>query len=177
DNSGFRIIDLAVARQSPLEFTVVWVDNHGPFAREWWWYYNVTGPQILELQKKHGAHVLDVEVMTIKPDAKFAVVLVKDPGSNADYGWTAGSIPSTKMDSYLKSLLNDGKRLIAFNPNPQLPDYTTSVEAPNRSPGYAWWVYVNSTPEFIGQKLQENSARIVDIEHQPGGKFSAVMIK
>src|SRR5262249_22656721 len=99
DNSGFRIIDLAVARQSPLEFTVVWVDNHGPFAREWWWYYNVTGPQILELQKKHGAHVLDVEVMTIKPDAKFAVVLVKDPGSNADYGWTAGPIPGPKSDS------------------------------------------------------------------------------
>lgn len=177
DNSGFRIIDLEVAHQSPLEFTVAWVKNDGPFARAWWWYYNISGLEVGKLAEQHGAHVLDLEVLTLKDGGKFAVVLVKDPGPATKWNWTAGSVGLPKVGPYLKSLVDDGKRLIAFDPNSQLPDYTTTVEAPNANPGVGWWLYINVDPAFITSKINEHGARLVDIERQSGSKFSVLMIK
>jgi hypothetical protein len=178
EHSGFRIIDLEVARTSPLEFSVVWVDNKGPFARSWWWYYNISGPDVEKYRKQHGAHILDLELMGVKPDARFAVVYVKDPGDNAAFNWTAGSVEMNQMGPYVTSLANGGKRLLDFDPNPHLGHYTTSVEAPNTGAGgVAWWTYINATPQFIAGKINEHGARLVDLERQPGTRFSVIMVK
>jgi hypothetical protein len=178
DHSGFRIIDLEVARRSPLEFSVVWVKNDGPFARSWWWYYNISGPDVDKSRKKHDAHILDLELMTLKPDARFAVVYVKDPGNNAAWNWTAGCVEMNKMGEYVKSLADSGKRLVDFDPNPDLAYYMTTVEAPNVGLGaVAWWTYINVAPDFIASKINEHGARLVDIERQPGTRFSIILIK
>ena len=176
-NSGFRIIDLEIAQPSPLEFSVVWAKNDGPLNRAWWWYYNISGPDVDKYRKEHDAHILDIEVMSLKPDARFAVVYVKDPGQNSSFNWTAGSIEMSGLNAYVSSLPPLGMRLIDFDPNPHLAYYTTTVEAPNTNPAIGWWLYVNATESFISSKIKEHGARLVDIERHPGGRFSVIMIK
>ena len=38
-----------------------------------------------------------------------------------------------------------------------------------------WWVYINQTPTEIGQKINQNEARLIDIWQQPDGDFGVVM--
>src|SRR5437762_2404491 len=39
----------------------------------------------------------------------------------------------------------------------------------------AWWYYFNVGPSFVSQKIRDNNARLVDIDHQANGNFSVVM--
>ena len=117
--------------------------------------------------------------MALKPDARFAVVYVKDPGNNAAWNWTAGSIEMNKMGGYVEIAGGDRQRGSLTSIPIRIWAYdTTTVEAPNSGAGaVAWWTYLNVDPGFIATKLKEHGARLVDIERQPQTRFSVIMIK
>lgn len=178
-DKGFRLIDLEVAQTSPLQFSAVFVKNEGVYGKAWWWYTSLSGPEVDQKLKEHNARLLDIEVVSLKPDARFAVVLVSNEGNQAKTSnWTAGSVELNALGTYTAGLLKAGLRLIDFDPNRHLAGYTTTVELQNTGAGAtAWWYYVNVTPEFITSKLKEHQARLTDIERHPGGQVSAIMVK
>lgn len=178
DNSGFRIIDLEVARESPLEFSVVWVKNDGPFRRSWWWYPNISGTEVDKFAQQNDAHLLDIEVVSLKQGGRFAAVYVKDPEPSKGWNWTAGSISMNGVGTYLKSVAAAKKRLIHLDPNANLPDYTTSIEAPNTGPAATkWWVVPTGNENYIASAIKDHNARLVHIERQPGNKFCVILVR
>jgi len=117
--------------------------------------------------------------VSLKPDARFAVVLVSNEGNQAKTSnWTAGLAELNALGTHTAGVLKAGRRLIDFDPNPHLGGYITTVELQNTGAGAtAWWFYANVAPEFIASKLKEHQARLTDIEQHPNGRFSVIMVK
>ena len=175
--NGARITDIEV-ETSPFRFTVVLVKNEGPYKQRWWWYYDLAGPRVDRSLAEERARIVDIELVAVRPDARFAVVLVENGGEQAKVSnWTAGSVDAADDGAYLANLSQSGMRLIDFDPNDQLGGYTTSVEIANEgNDAVAWWWYPDVPPDVITAKLQDNNARLVDIEWKPAGRFSALMV-
>ena len=177
--NGARITDIEVEGASPPRFTVVLVKNEGAYSRRWWWYYDLTGQRVDRSLAEERARIADIELIAVRPDARFAVVLVENSGEQATVSnWTAGSVDATDAGGYLAHLSQSGMRLVDFDPNERLGGYTTSVEIANEgAEAVAWWWYPDASPDVITSKLRDNNARLVDIEWKETGRFSALMVE
>lgn len=179
NQNGARITDIElVPGASSLLFTAVLVKNAGPYAAGWWWFYDQSGEQVRQNVTQNHARIADIELMGVRPDARFAVVLVDNSGSRAvPSNWTAGSVSPENAGDYLSGLTSAGMRMSDFDPNDHLGGYTTTVEIGDAAARAGWLWYPNLTVDQIGQRLNEHGARLVDIEYRPGNRFSALMVK
>ena len=87
ERSGFRIIDLEVARRlrsSSPSYGQELMAIHAILVA----HYNISGATLTSIARSTRPYSRH-RVMTLKPDARFAVVYVKDPGNNAAWNWTA----------------------------------------------------------------------------------------
>ncbi|MEJ2343647.1 MAG: hypothetical protein P8Y10_15800 [Gemmatimonadales bacterium] len=178
DAHGARITDIEVEQTSPLLFSVVLVKNEGPYARRWWWYYDLSGQQVEQSLAEERARISDIELMAVRPDARFAVVLVENSGEQAKLAnWTAGAVNAANAGDYVSGLSGAGMRLADFDPNDRMGGYVTTVElADEIARTGAWWWYPDLTADEIAHKLTEHNARLVDIEWKAGNRFGALMV-
>jgi hypothetical protein len=176
---GARITDIEVERTSPLLFTVVLVKNEGAYARRWWWYHDISGQRIEQSLAEERARIADIELMGVRPDARFAVILVGNSGEQSQLSnWTAGSVTAANAGDYVSGLSSAGMRLVDFDPNERMGGYATTVETADETAGAGdWWWYADITADEIAEGLSEHNARLVDIEWKGGNRFSAVMVK
>ena len=177
--NGARITDIEVEQTTPPRFTVVLVKNEGLYAKKWWWYYDLSGQGVARSVAQERARIADIELMAVRPDARFAVILVENSGEEAKLSnWTAGSIDAANAGDYISGLLESGMRLIDFDPNDRLGGYVTTVEVADKgTEAGGWWWYADATADELAQQLQEHDARLVDIEWKGATRFSALMVR
>lgn len=176
-NQGYRITDLEIDSVSPFRISATLVRNTGVHAKSWWYYYGVSINFISQKLNEHQARVLDLETYVENGVRKYAVVMVKNTGADAKSWWWYVNLDSIaavsdKLNQHqgrlidLDTFVSNGKRY-----------YNVVMIKNTGADASAWWWYVNVSPDFISQKLNEHGARLIDIEPHGNGTFSVVMVK
>ncbi|NVJ61486.1 MAG: serine hydrolase [Gammaproteobacteria bacterium] len=175
-SNGYRIVDLDVVSTSSYRFNVAMVKNSGVHASGWWWYYGITASQLSNYLSTNGARLIDIESYFINGQRRFAVVMIKNTGSRASGWWY-----------YYGQTLSSLQSKISQN-NARLIDLDTYVRNGTRyydavmirntgSNAKGWWWYTNVTTSQIKSYIQNNGARLIDLERQSNGRYTVVMVK
>lgn len=173
-NEGYRIIDLEVEQTSPYRLSTAMVKNEGVYEKTWWWYYGLTSQAVKDKLSQHEARIIDLQVYRVDGQKRYAIVLVKNTGSEAKEWWYYSDL---SFDEIMARAKNNEARII---------DIDSYVVGRNRlfsavmirntgTDRKAWWVYSNKSPEFIRSKLNENNARLIDIEWRGNNSYIVVM--
>lgn len=173
-NEGYRMIDIEVEQSSPHRFSAAFVKNSGVHQKGWWWYYGVSLDFLVDKVNAHQARVLDLETYWVNGEQRFAAVLLPNTGAQAKSWWwyinTNIDFISNKMNQHqariidLETYVHNGTR------------YYSVVMIKNQgADASAWWWYINVSPNFIAQKINEHKARLIDIEKHGDGTFTVVM--
>lgn len=175
-NDNARIVDLEVEGTAPYRFSAAMVKNEGVHAKAWWWYYGLTLDGLFNLLQQHQARILDLEVYLVDGQQRLAVVLVPNTGTQGKAWWFYYNV---QPDFIAQKINETGGRIIDLDTyvvgNTR---YHSMVLIANQGEdAKSWWYYYNVTPDFITAKLEENQARLVDIEPHAAGTFTVVMEK
>ncbi len=149
--------------------------NHNPTS--WYWCSYCSASSIAQIANA-GYRITDLEIVNSSP-FRLSAIVVRNTGKYAQTWWWYDNLDVAA----LKSKLSQHKARIAH-----LETYVingklrfTVVLTPNTGVNAkAWWWYHGATPGFISNKLQQNKARIVDIEpYKVGGvtRYAVVMIR
>jgi CubicO group peptidase (beta-lactamase class C family) len=174
-SQGYRLTDLEIEGVSPFRVSAVLVKNSGAHAKGWWWYYGVSPQFISDKISEHQARIIDMETYVEGGVRKYAVVMVANSGAAAKgwwwyYGLDSAAAISAKLDEKgarlidIDTFVSGGQRY-----------YNVVMLKNSGADAKGWWWYYNVTPEFIGQKLNENGARLTDIERHDNGTFTVIM--
>jgi hypothetical protein len=172
-NAGERVVNVQVASTSPLLFTAVMVKNIGPYARTGGWSYGSEADVTNKLNAEQ-ARLIDLEPYTVNGQRRFAYVWVKNT-SDAAKGWHWNY--DLTLDGVTDEINKYGVRLIDLDTyvvNGQRR-YSYIGIANQGVDGRAWWWYPDVTPQFVQQKVQENHARLIDIERPSAGLMTVIM--
>lgn len=175
ENNG-RLIDLEVESASPLRFTVSMVKNSGDYQKNWWWYFGQTKADLQAKMSLHSARIQDLEVYSVNGEQRYAAILVPNTGADAKQWWWYHGISATTLKDKVNA---NGARIIDLDTrvvnNVRVYDAVmvknTGVDAKS------WWYYHNKSATEIASLLNQNRARIIDIEDRTAGRFDVVMVR
>ncbi len=175
-DDGYRIFDLEIEQTSPLRFNTVMIKNEGVHQKGWWWYYGVSSEFISNKLNEDNARVLDLETYWVNGEQRFAAVLVPNTGDEAKTWWWYVNITAADVTTYIN---RNQARLIdleTYVVNGQRR-YSVVMIKNQGNDAMSWWWYINVSPSYISDRLNENQARLVDIERHADGTFTVIMNK
>lgn len=144
----------------------------------WSQFANVSPQKLADEVRARKARIVDLDVNSASP-LRLSATLVSNSGPHqSGWWWYHG-----QTADQLKQKLRDNKaRLIdldIYRVNGKLR--FAAVMVPNTGDkATGWWWYYGQTAEQLNQKLQENKARLVDIERYSDGnktRFAAIMVR
>jgi hypothetical protein len=142
----------------------------------WWWYVNIDATTLSNHLTQDNARIIDLKVVNVNP-YRFDAVLVRNTGSYGQAWWWYYDLTASDLANQIT-----GRRLTdleVYN-NAAGQQRFAAVLLPNTgSEGRAWWYYYNASPDYIGARLQENHARLVDLDtYVSGGQryYEAIMV-
>ncbi len=175
-NDGYRVFDLDVVDASPLRFNAVLIRNQGIHQKGWWWYYGVDVDFVSTKLSEHKARLIDVETYWVNGQQRLAVVMVPNTGSESKAWWwyvnASASFVGQKLSEHQARLIDIETYVVNGERR-----YSVIMIKNQGADGKAWWWYYNVKPEFIGAKINEHKARLVDIERHGNGRFTVIMEK
>ncbi len=143
----------------------------------WWWYHGVSPDQVNQIINDTGGRIIDIHVEQTSPYL-FTVALVKNEGVFGKAWWWYFGLDQNGVNAQLQAHQARILELESYQVGGQTR--FTVVLVPNTgADAKAWWWYFDATPDFIGSKLTENGARLIDLDaYLVGGslRYSAVMI-
>ncbi|EPX58893.1 hypothetical protein D187_003608 [Cystobacter fuscus DSM 2262] len=142
-----------------------------------WWYYGQTPEQLSALVSANDARIISLQVEQASP-LRFTVSLVKNTGTHAKGWWWYYGLTASQLSSYLST---NNARIVSLSPyEVNGTTYFAAVMISNTgADAKGWWWYYGATPAQIGTVLQQNNARLVDLESyatSAGTRYAAVMI-
>ena len=171
-----RIVSIKAEQTDPYRFTVAMVKNEGVYAKAWWWYYGITADDLSARVRDNQARIIDLDAYDIGGQARFAVAMVSNIGPEARTWWWYYNVTPDFIDARLQengarpididTYLIGGKRY-----------YSVVMIANQGVDAEAWWLYYDVSPGFITTTLQQNNARLIDIEPHGAGTFTVIMVE
>ncbi|MCC6784976.1 MAG: serine hydrolase [Planctomycetes bacterium] len=173
---GYRITDLEIYDPASPRFSVTLVQNSGSYhVTGWWWYYNVTSTELRSYLAQNQARPIDVEsYLDSSGTRRFAVVMVSNTGA-ATKDWTLflGS-SGTTIGNFLGA---NGYRIV------DVDGYTSGsarvyAAIAIRNAGAdlrSWWWYLGISRAQVSTFLNQNNARLVDLDPVGDGTYDVVM--
>jgi hypothetical protein len=148
-------------------------------ATAWWSYHGVDATFLSNHIVNDNARIIDLKVESAAP-YRFSAVLVQNTGCYAKTWWwyydqTASQLYDLVTDSASPKRLLD---LEAYTVGGQRR--FAAVLVPNTGPqAKTWWYYYDVSPNFLTDRINQNNARIVDLDtYLVGGQryYAAVMV-
>lgn len=143
----------------------------------WWWYYGQSESSLKSRYDRNRARIIDIEVESASPH-RFSAAMVANAGPHASgWWWYYG-----QTESSLKSRYQRNRARILDLEAYQVDGRTrfAAVLVPNTgSNAVSWWWYYGLTFDGIGQRLNQHSARLVDLDaYTVNGqrRYAAVMV-
>ncbi|WP_419190299.1 serine hydrolase [Saltatorellus ferox] len=172
---GYRIVDLEVIDESPLTFAASFVHNSGAYAKGWSWYYDQTSLGVSLLLSQNNSRAIDIEPYETANGLRYAVVMIANTGADfsPSQGWQTG-YTGADVGAWINS--NPTRRIIDIQPYvvggaQRYAFIWLSNTGVHHSP---WWILINATTADISDVIQNQQARIIDLERHAGGRYSAV---
>ncbi len=127
---------------------------------DWWWLYNAT-PAEVAAKANEGYRLFDLEVNSTSPT--FTAVFVKNTGVHAKGWWWYYGVSDAQVASLLSS--NNARLIdqeVYFVNGVKL---NAVIMIPNTgADARAWWYYYGISFSTIGTLVNNNAARLVDID-------------
>lgn len=178
DANNARLIDLDVNNASPLRFSAAMVANSGPHASGWWWYYGLTAAQVSAKLDENSARLIDVDPYLEGGQLRFAVIMKPNTGADATgWWWYYGQTPqnlSAKLTEHKARLID----LERYRDGGQTR-YAAIMVSNQGAKSTGWWWYYGQTAAEVKQRINDHSARVLDIERYGGGanqRFDIILV-
>ncbi len=143
----------------------------------WWWYYGQTPEQVSSLLASNGARLVSLQVEQASP-LRFTVAMVKNSGSHAKSWWWYYGMTASQLSTQVANLNARIADINAYEVNGQT--YFAAVLISNTgADAKGWWWYYGLTSSQVATYVQQNNARLVDLNaYVIGGvtRYAAVMI-
>ena len=171
-----RLIDLELAPTNDGRFDAVLVPNSGVYERsDGWWFGHNRDAVVAKVNEKNG-RILDLEPYTVNGQRVFAYSLIRNEGvANKWWWWNYDLTP----DQVKADINKHGIRLVdldAYVVNGQTRYAYVGIKNQGVDHQYWWW-YVDKTPQYVADRINEHGARLVDIERLSNGNLSVVMVQ
>jgi hypothetical protein len=175
EGTGDRLIDVDVVGH---KYTAATVRNTGPFASDasGGWFRGKSRDQVVDLTEGEGKRLIDLEPYVKGGKLRFTGLRVPNAGNAAKGWWWNYNLTSHEVTNDinehdirlidLERYEKGGKNRYAY-----VGIKNQGVDAA------AWWWYPGISAKRLGEKLDENGARLIDVERLSNGKLAAVMIK
>lgn len=144
----------------------------------WWWYHGVSPDRVSQLITTNQARLVAIKVEQSSPSLLLAVAMVANQGPYNKawwwyYGQTAGELGNL--------LSTNNARLIDLEPYDAGGQvrFAAVMVSNTGSDAKAWWWYHGISTAQISELVQQNSARLVDLDtYLVGGErqYSVVMV-
>ena len=178
-SDGYRMVDIEPEQISAgLRYSGAFVRNQGAYQKGWWWYRGQTAAQVTSRLSQHNARLIDVEPYETSNGIRYAIVLIPNSGADftSSHGWQTG-LTFTGVVNWRNA--NPSRRVLDIQPyfSNGNQRYAFCWVANSGNTQTASWLYMNTTFSFIQQRLSDNNARLVDLEHHDGtDRVSCIMV-
>jgi hypothetical protein len=167
--STYRLVDLH--RDAAGTYSVVMVQNSGPYAvSAWWWYVGQTTAQVSSELSSNNARLISVEQNS---SGTYDVIMVSNTGSANRAWWWYTNASVASLSSALSA---NNARLVSLEHDQTDSGYTAIMVSNTGTDSKAWWWYVGQSIAQISSSLSANHARIVDLSRNSDGTFNVVMV-
>lgn len=176
--AGFRIIDLEVLDTDPWRFSVAMVADAGVHEKDWWWYYgeDVTSAVVADMIAEHDARIIDIEVVEIDGQRRYAVVLVPNTGAEQVAWWY---LLHTDLDTISAAVSTHSARIVDLDS--YVVDgtrYWNAVMYDNTGDHHqTWWWYYGVGVDFLVDAVDQHGARVTVLERLGPDTYAAVMVE
>ena len=149
-------------------------------AKQSTWYQktNVTVGELSAFIAEKNLRIIDLDVNKTSP-FRLSAAMVKNTGPHASGWWWYPSLTAEQVSQNLKDNKARVLDLDIHRINGKMKFAVVMV--PNTgSQATGWWWYFDQTAEQLSKKLEDNKARLVDIERYRTGnktRYAAVMVK
>lgn len=144
----------------------------------WYQRSNITVEKLAKFSKDKNARIIDLDINSVSPFRVSASLVRNTNKQKSDWWWYYG-LTEKQVNNYVKEHKARLLDIEAYQSNGKTRFAVVMV--PNTgSKAVAWWWYFNKTPKQLDQLLEDNKARLSDIErYRAGGKtrYAAIMLK
>lgn len=172
--NNIRIVDLEVQQVSPLLLTFATVKSTGAYAKASWWYPSLTVTEIGNKLNENQARLIDIEAYEVSGVTRYSVVMVSNTGVDNKAWWWYPSVDA----SYVSNRLTvNNARLVDLESHlvGGVRKYTVVMIAKTGDDNVASWWYPNLTPAEVITRLNQNQARLIDIQQETSGRYAVIM--
>lgn len=176
-SGGYRIVDLEVeSGASPAKFSAALVKNTGSYAKNWWWYYNVSLSTVGTLLSQNNARLIDIETYEVGGVVRYAVVMVSNTGADAKAWWY---YTSPNLSDISNAVAANNARIVDIEEQALLGQtwYTAIMIKNTGADAKQWYWWVGTTVSFLSSEISSKGLRLVDLERRADGKYDAVLVK
>lgn len=173
---GERIVDLEPSPTTANTFDAVLVSNSGDYHRTDAWQPNLTAAGV-ETYRTRGYRAIDLEPFTSPTgERRFAATFVRNTG-DAQKTWDWGyDLTGAQVSAAITRLRLRIIDLDAYTVDGALR-YSYVGIANTGVDAKGWWWWYNVSAAFLDQQIRQLGGRLIDIERQDNGNYSAVMIE
>jgi hypothetical protein len=177
-NNG-RLIDLTRYFDPVLgqdRFVIVMVRNTGTAAKSWWYYYDQSVANIVNLCAANNARPVDIQ--RVPSTGNYDVIMISNTGADASAWWHYYNVDATTLVYYLDT---NSARLIDLSVHDAAAGTYDAVMISNTGASAVnWWWYYGVTAAELSAYINQDGARIVDLETWVDGlgtrRFAAVLV-
>lgn len=172
-NNGGRLVDIEPYDDNgTVRFAAVMVSNTGADSKIWYWYYNQTTSQVNANVVANNARLTSFRRYSIGGVSRWATVMISNTGADQrDWGYLYGA-SAAAIDA---NIAQSGNRIYGLE-RVGTDAYDVILLENNVS---GWWQYHGVSAPFVTEMLQQNVARIADIERYStllGTRYNVTMV-
>jgi hypothetical protein len=174
-----RILDLAPYEVSgATRFAAVLVPNTGADQKAWWWYYGAAPSDIAAALDANGGRLIDLNTYTIQGQRFWSAVMIANQGADQSGWWWYYGLNGDDLAGYLA---RNQARIYSFETYLESGQLRFAAILLPVTGGAArgWWWYYGQTESSLSDLVDQDGARIMDLErYEVGGqtRFAAVFL-
>ena len=175
--SGYRLVDIYVESTSPSHrFTGVYVANSGSYEKNWWWYYGVDGATLGNALSTNNARLISLKAYDIgSGQIRFTAVMIRNTGEDATAWWWYYNVTPTDIGNLISTNQARLTQIHAYETGGQTRYAVVMVDNTGLA-SKAWWWYYNVSMTTVANAIQNNNARLVDMDINPvTGNLNVIM--
>ncbi len=154
-----RLIDIeSYVVNGKQRFAVVMVPNTGSDGKAWWWYYNVSASVVADKLSDNQARLINIETEVINGKRRYSVIMIKNQGSDSKAWWWYYNV----TPQFISAKLNEHKARLVDIEKHSNGRFTVIMEKTQGE--YWWWYYGISSTAQLSEYIDQNGARIIDLE-------------